>query len=204
MSDRDSLAFPPPPKAPPPERVPPKKQTWLSRVIALVMVVVTIGVFALMASIALPLLQVGAALDWKLPALPTEWPQPRTAYPREFKTRTFPPDFDQLYPDVSEAYREAMQVAYDYNELHHPSKAVLYDYLLSDEGGSHLPDAAQWTVETIAADWNNNALETAHDYHERSYSLAAIYTALTSDAHRFTPEEAQWALDALVRERELQ
>ena len=52
----------------------------------------------------------------------------------------------------------------------------------------------------MTADWNANALLKANDYSNTMYmSKAAIYDQLISEyGERFTPEEAQYAVDNMT------
>lgn len=60
-------------------------------------------------------------------------------------------------------------------------------------------EEAQYAVDNISCDWSANALAKAKDYQDMmSMSPNNIYDQLTSDyGERFTPEEAQYAVDHL-------
>lgn len=62
-----------------------------------------------------------------------------------------------------------------------------------------IAEAAQYAVDHLQADYNANALAKAKSYQEMmSMSSAAIYDQLVSSAgEKFTPEEAQYAIDNL-------
>lgn len=100
---------------------------------------------------------------------------------------------------VPTEYKSALKQAETYGKRMHMSKAAVYDQLTSEFGGQFSPEAAQYAVDNVKADWKNNALESAKYYQERmSMSLNAIYDQLTSDfGGQFTPEEAQYAIDNL-------
>ena len=78
----------------------------------------------------------------------------------------------------------------------HMSKAGLYDQLTSEYGESFSPEAAQYAVDNVEADWNNNALEKARTYQDlMAMSPDAIRDQLTSEyGEKFTPEEAEYAI----------
>lgn len=96
-------------------------------------------------------------------------------------------------------YESALTQANQYSDLMHMSKQGIYDQLVSEYGGQFTPEAAQWAIDHMHADWKANALQTAKDYQELlAMSPAAIYDQLTSEyGEQFTPEEAQYAIDHL-------
>ena len=62
----------------------------------------------------------------------------------------------------------------------------------------HSPEAAQYAVDTIDADWNQQALKSARFYRESmAMSHGAIYDQLTSEAEGYSASEAQFAIDNL-------
>lgn len=76
------------------------------------------------------------------------------------------------------------------------SKAGLYDQLTSEYGEQFTPEAAQYAVDNVQADWNANALAKAKTYREMAaMSPAAIRDQLTSEyGEKFTAEEADYAI----------
>ena len=58
------------------------------------------------------------------------------------------------------------------------------------------PEAAQYGVDNVQADWNANALAKAKSYQgQMSMSPEAIRDQLTSEyGEKFTPEEADFAI----------
>ena len=81
----------------------------------------------------------------------------------------------------------------------HMSKAGIYDQLTSEYGEKFSPEAAQYAMDNLEADWNKNALEKARIYQDSmAMSPDAVYEQLTSEyGEQFTPEEAQYAVDNL-------
>lgn len=100
-------------------------------------------------------------------------------------------------PEVPREYRNALRVAENYNEVLYMSKQGLYDQLTSSAGEKFPPEAAQYAVDNIKANWKENALKKARDYDKMMpMSRQALYDQLTSSAgEKFTPEEARYAVD---------
>lgn len=102
-------------------------------------------------------------------------------------------------PAVPTEYLSALAQAETYSSIMHMSKAGVFDQLTSEFGGQFTPEAAQYAVDNVAADWNANALETAKTFQDSmSMSPAAIYDQLISEyGSKFTEAEAQYAVDNL-------
>ena len=81
----------------------------------------------------------------------------------------------------------------------HMSKAGLYDQLTSEYGEKFSAEAAQYAIDNLDANYNENALKKAQTYQETmAMSPSAIYDQLISEyGEKFTPEEAQYAIDNL-------
>lgn len=79
------------------------------------------------------------------------------------------------------------------------SKQGIYDQLTSEYGEKFSPEAAQYAIDNLEADWNANALAKAKTYQNTmSMSPAAIYDQLISEhGEKFTAAEAQYAVDNL-------
>jgi TM2 domain-containing membrane protein YozV len=99
-------------------------------------------------------------------------------------------------PAVPAEYVSALTKAETYSDFMYMSKAGIYDQLTSEYGEKFSPEAAQYAVDTIAADWNANALEKAKTYQETmAMSPEAIRDQLVSEyGEKFTPEEADYAI----------
>ena len=99
-------------------------------------------------------------------------------------------------PEVPVEYASALTKAENYSDLMHMSKAGVYDQLTSEYGEQFSPEAAQYAVDTIQADWNANALAKAKSYQEgMAMSPEAIRDQLTSEyGEKFTVEEADFAI----------
>lgn len=99
--------------------------------------------------------------------------------------------------DVPTEYRSALRKAESYSEMMHMSKNRLYDQLTSEYGEKFSAEAAQYAIDNIDADWDENALENAQNYSDTMHmSKARLYDQLTSEyGEKFTAEEAQYAVD---------
>lgn len=96
-------------------------------------------------------------------------------------------------------YKSALNKAYAYSEKMAMSKMGLYDQLTSEYGEKFSPEAAQYAIDNVKADWNANALTKARNYQDSmSMSPEAIRDQLTSEyGEKFTPEEADYAIQNL-------
>jgi hypothetical protein len=99
-------------------------------------------------------------------------------------------------PAVPAEFATALIKAGMYSETAHMSKAGLYDQLTSEYGEKYSPEAAQYAVDTLQADYNANALEKAKTYRDTmAMSPEAIRDQLISEyGEQFTPEEAEYAI----------
>ncbi|MGI6030353.1 MAG: Ltp family lipoprotein [Eubacteriales bacterium] len=100
---------------------------------------------------------------------------------------------------VPTEYKNALENAKQYSELLHMSKQGIYDQLVSEYGEHFPPEAAQYAVDNLQADYKANALAKAKSYSDNLYmSKLGIYDQLISEyGEKFTPEEAQYAVDNL-------
>ena len=81
----------------------------------------------------------------------------------------------------------------------HMSKAGLLNQLTADFGEQFSKEAAQYAIDNVDADWNENALKKAITYQETmNMSPAAIRDQLTSEyGERFTASQADYAIKNL-------
>lgn len=101
---------------------------------------------------------------------------------------------DQSTDDVPRDFQSALKSAERYADIMHMSKAGIYDQLTS-EFDQFSPEAAQYAVDNVEADWNQNALESARSYQDTmSMSPGAIRDQLVSQFDQFTAEEADYAI----------
>lgn len=96
---------------------------------------------------------------------------------------------------VPTEYKSALKKAEAYSKTMNMSKAGIYDQLTSEYGEKFPPEAAQYAIDNVKADWNANALEKAKSYQDMNMSPEAIRDQLSSQyGEKFTPEEADYAV----------
>lgn len=102
-------------------------------------------------------------------------------------------------PSVPAEYKAALNKAQDYANTMHMSKKGVYLQLTSDYGEKFTPEAAQYAVDNVKADWNANALIKAKEYQgTMNMSPAKIRDQLTSSyGEKFTEAEADYAIQHL-------
>lgn len=120
-----------------------------------------------------------------------------TTVPTTTTMPTTAPTTTTVAPTTVEAvpreYRNALQSANDYLAYTAFSKGGLYDQLLYEQ---YPPEAAQYAVNNVEADWNEQALRSANDYLGfTAMSNGDLYDQLIYE--KFTPEQAQYAIDNL-------
>ena len=59
-------------------------------------------------------------------------------------------------PSVSAEFKSALAQAGTYSSTMHMSKKGVYDQLVSEYGGKFKPEAAQYAIDNVKADWNAN------------------------------------------------
>lgn len=101
--------------------------------------------------------------------------------------------------DVPVEFASAFKKAEIYSDTMHMSKEGIYDQLISEYGEKFSAEAAQYAIDNINADWNNNALEKAKIYqNDMAMSPSAIEDQLKSEhGEKFTAEEASYAVGHL-------
>ncbi|WP_255455482.1 Ltp family lipoprotein [Cryobacterium mannosilyticum] len=102
-------------------------------------------------------------------------------------------------PAVPAEFTSASIKATSYSQNMHMSKVGLYGQLTSEYGERFSPEAAQYGVDNVQADWNANALAKAKSYQENmAMSPELIREQLTSEyVEQFTPVEADFAIQHL-------
>lgn len=97
---------------------------------------------------------------------------------------------------IPTTYQLALDSAKEYAKLSTGmSKQEVYDQLIS-EVEKFSPEAAQYAVDNLEVDWNQNALTSAKGFQKMGISKSRIYETLTKNQD-FTPEQAQYAIDNL-------
>lgn len=122
----------------------------------------------------------------KLPTTTTGIDQPTTQLKKE-------------EPSIPAEYKSALSQANTYANSMDLSKQGVYDQLVSEYGGKFNPEAAQYAIDNVKADWNVNALEQAKTYqNDMSLSPAAVRDQLVSKyGGQFTEAEADYAIQNL-------
>lgn len=99
-------------------------------------------------------------------------------------------------PKVPAEYKSALAQATTYANDLHLSKKGVYDQLVSEYGGKFKPEAAQYAIDNVKADWNANALAQAKTYqNDLHLSPAGVRDQLVSEhGGQFTAAEADYAI----------
>lgn len=94
-------------------------------------------------------------------------------------------------------YQSALKQAINYSCIMSMSRQGIYDQLVSEYGGQFTPEAAQYAIDHLFADWGANALAKATTYSDSMHmSKQGIFDQLTSSyGEKFTAAEAQYAVD---------
>ena len=98
-------------------------------------------------------------------------------------------------------YKSALNKAQIYSDTMYMSKNGIYEQLTSEYGEKFSAEAAQYAIDNLDADWNENALKKAEMYQsDMSMSPEAIRDQLTSEyGEKFTAEEAAYAIEHLSK-----
>lgn len=117
----------------------------------------------------------------------------------ESSTATPAPEPKEPEPSVPAEYKAALAKATQYANTMNMSKQGVYDQLVSEYGEKFKPEAAQYAIDNVKADWNKNALAKAKSYqNDMNMSPAAIRDQLVSQyGEKFTAAEADYAIQHL-------
>src|SRR5699024_9649331 len=74
------------------------------------------------------------------------------------------PAEDEDDSSVPAEYTSALTKAETYSDMMHMSKKGIYEQLTSEYGEDFSDEAAQYAIDNVEADWNQNALEKARSY----------------------------------------
>lgn len=101
--------------------------------------------------------------------------------------------------EIPREHRNALRSAESYLDFTSFSYQGLYDQLTSEYADSYSPDAAQYAVDNVDADWFQEAVESAESYLDfMPMSETELFNQLTSDyGDKFTSEQAQHAVDTV-------
>lgn len=106
---------------------------------------------------------------------------------------------ESIEKNLPTEHKSALKKAKSYSTMMNMSKMGIYDQLISEYGEKFSPEAAQYAIDNLKADWNANALAKAKSYQESmAMSPEAIRDQLISEhGEKFTPEEADYAIQNL-------
>lgn len=101
--------------------------------------------------------------------------------------------------DVSREYKNALKSAQNYLNVMPFSEKGLLRQLTSEAGDKYPEDAAQYAIDNVEVDYNEQALKAAENYQSvMPMSDQELLNQLTSDAgDQYTQEQAQYAIDNL-------
>lgn len=111
-------------------------------------------------------------------------------------SNTEPAKTETKQPAVPAEYKSALAQATTYANTMHLSKKGVYDQLVSEYGGKFKPEAAQYAIDNVKADWNANALAQGKTYqNDLHLSPAGVRDQLVSEyGGKFTAAEADYAI----------
>lgn len=115
----------------------------------------------------------------------------------EEETQSQVPAPETTEQEVPRENRNALRQAQRYVDMMAFSYQGLYDQLTSEYGGQFPAEAAQYAVDNVDVDWNDEAVESAQSYQDSiGMSDSALYDQLTSEyGGKFTPDQAQYAIN---------
>lgn len=180
------------PGAPMPEA--PKKKSWVKWVVGgcgcLLLVSLLIGGCSVLVISGSDDEDAGTETSAPADPAPAEEESPAEEEPAETE--------EKAEDDVPSDHASALRSAETYSDMMHMSKQAIYDQLTSDYD-QYSEEAAQYAIDNVDADWNENALESAKSYRETlNMSPDAIHDQLTSEyGGKFTEEEADYAIEHL-------
>ncbi len=101
--------------------------------------------------------------------------------------------------DVPREHKNALKSAQNYLNIMAFSEKGLYQQLTSEAGDKYPDDAAQYAIDNVKVDYNEQALKAAKNYQSiMPMSDQELLNQLTSDAgDKYTQEQAQYAIDNL-------
>ena len=110
-----------------------------------------------------------------------------------------PVGIEEPKDDVPRECKNALKSAQNYIEIMAFSEKKLYDQLISEYGEQYPAEAAQYAIENVVVDYNQEALESAIGYQEiMPMSDKELFNQLTSEyGEEFTEAQAQYAIDNL-------
>ena len=109
------------------------------------------------------------------------------------------PEPEPEIEEVPREYKSALRAADNYLSFMAFSEKGLYNQLTSEYGDGYPAEAAQYAIDNIEVDYNEQALKSANNYLDiMPMSDAELFNQLTSEyGDGYTAEEAQYAVDNL-------
>ncbi|MBP3951139.1 Ltp family lipoprotein [Bacillus suaedae] len=106
---------------------------------------------------------------------------------------------EQEPAEVPREFQNALRSAQNYVDIMPFSEKGLFEQLTSEYGDQYPDDAAQYAIENVEVDYNEEALEAAKTYQEISpMSDQQLLDQLASEyGDQYTKEQAQYALENL-------
>ncbi len=106
---------------------------------------------------------------------------------------------EEAADNVPREYRNALKAAQNYIDIMPFSERGLYDQLTSEYGDQYPEEAAQYAIENVEVDYNEEALKAAKNYLEiMPMSDNELFDQLTSEyGDQFTEEQARYAISNL-------
>ncbi len=104
-------------------------------------------------------------------------------------------------PQVPMEHQQALKAAEQYLRTMPFSKKGLYQQLTSEAGNKFPPEAAQYAIDNVKANWKENAAKAAANYLKiMPMSRDELINQLTSDAgDQYTLEEAQYGVEKVYK-----
>lgn len=101
--------------------------------------------------------------------------------------------------NVPREHRNALKSAQNYLDFMPFSEKGLFEQLTSEYGDQYPEEAAQYAIENVEVDYNEQALKAAENYQELiPMSDKELFDQLTSEyGDQYTEEQAKYAIDHL-------
>ncbi len=130
------------------------------------------------------------------PPSPTETAEEVAATPTPAPT-TEPEPTQAAEPQGTAAQMNALRSAEDYLSFKGFSKAGLIEQLSSEYGEGYEKADAEWAVEQLDVNWNEQAVRVAQDYLDmKGFSRSGLIEQLSSEyGEQFTVKQANYAAD---------
>lgn len=137
----------------------------------------------------------GASTPDESPAVEQSQAPAESAAPEEEAPEKAPEE-EAPADDVPAEHAAALASAQGYLDFTNFSEAGLFEQLTSEYGEQFPDEAAQYAIDNLEVDWNEQALGSALSYRELAMSNAAIAEQLVSEfGEQYTQEQADYAME---------